>query len=150
MIRRPLAFLACLFLVAAVILMRLHPVRGCLPDIGEGTVVTVKGRLSDRYYKNDSYILVLSDAAPENGDQSSNKILVYLENDHKSLTDLPKTGSSVTVKGEFSLFNSATNPGEFNMQRQYGGGTIVALGTPEEVVKNKKSFTGKYLKGKLK
>ena len=31
-----------------------------------------------------------------------------------------------------------------------GGGTIVAQGTPEEVVKNKKSFTGKYLKGKLK
>ncbi|MBR1826057.1 MAG: excinuclease ABC subunit UvrA [Alphaproteobacteria bacterium] len=31
-----------------------------------------------------------------------------------------------------------------------GGGTIVATGTPEEVAKNKKSFTGKYLKGKLK
>ena len=31
-----------------------------------------------------------------------------------------------------------------------GGGTIVAQGTPEEVAKNKKSFTGKYLKGKLK
>ena len=30
-----------------------------------------------------------------------------------------------------------------------GGGEIVAIGTPEEVVKNKKSFTGKYLKGKL-
>ena len=119
MIRRPLAFLACLFLAAAVILMRLHPVRGCLPDIGEGTVVTVKGRLSDRYYKNDSYILVLSDAAPVDGDQGRNKILVYLENDHKSLTDLPKTGSSVTVKGEFSLFNSATNPGEFDLREYY-------------------------------
>ena len=30
-----------------------------------------------------------------------------------------------------------------------GGGTIVATGTPEEVAKNKNSFTGKYLKGKL-
>ena len=30
-----------------------------------------------------------------------------------------------------------------------GGGEIVATGTPEEVAKNKKSFTGKYLKGKL-
>ena len=27
-----------------------------------------------------------------------------------------------------------------------GGGTIVAKGTPEEVMKNKKSYTGKYLK----
>jgi excinuclease ABC subunit A len=31
-----------------------------------------------------------------------------------------------------------------------GGGMIVATGTPEEVAKSKKSFTGKYLKGKLK
>ena len=31
-----------------------------------------------------------------------------------------------------------------------GGGTIVAQGTPEEVAKSKKSWTGKYLKGKLK
>ena len=30
-----------------------------------------------------------------------------------------------------------------------GGGEIVATGTPEDVAKNKKSFTGKYLKGKL-
>lgn len=30
-----------------------------------------------------------------------------------------------------------------------GGGEIVAIGTPEEVAKNKKSFTGKYLKEKL-
>ena len=27
-----------------------------------------------------------------------------------------------------------------------GGGTIVATGTPEEIVKNKKSYTGKFLK----
>ena len=30
-----------------------------------------------------------------------------------------------------------------------GGGTIVATGTPEEVAKNEKSFTGQYLKGIL-
>ena len=30
-----------------------------------------------------------------------------------------------------------------------GGGTIVATGTPEEVAKNSKSFTGQYLKGLL-
>ena len=30
-----------------------------------------------------------------------------------------------------------------------GGGTIVATGTPEEVAKNDKSFTGHYLKGLL-
>ena len=30
------------------------------------------------------------------------------------------------------------------------GGTIVATGTPEEVAKNKKSYTGQYLKKMLK
>ncbi|MBR1841233.1 MAG: excinuclease ABC subunit A, partial [Alphaproteobacteria bacterium] len=30
-----------------------------------------------------------------------------------------------------------------------GGGEIIATGTPEEVAKNKRSFTGKYLKDKL-
>ena len=31
-----------------------------------------------------------------------------------------------------------------------GGGTIVATGTPEEIAKNKESFTGEYLKEMLK
>ena len=31
-----------------------------------------------------------------------------------------------------------------------GGGKIIAKGTPEEVVKSKKSYTGKYLKDILK
>jgi excinuclease ABC subunit A len=30
-----------------------------------------------------------------------------------------------------------------------GGGTIVATGTPEEVAKNKHSFTGQFLKAVL-
>ena len=30
-----------------------------------------------------------------------------------------------------------------------GGGQIVATGTPQQVAKNKKSFTGQYLKGVL-
>ena len=31
-----------------------------------------------------------------------------------------------------------------------GGGTIVAVGTPEEVSENKKSYTGQFLKGMLR
>ena len=31
-----------------------------------------------------------------------------------------------------------------------GGGEIIAEGTPEEIVKNKKSITGKFLKAELK
>ncbi len=31
-----------------------------------------------------------------------------------------------------------------------GGGEVVATGTPEEIVKNKRSYTGQYLKETLK
>ena len=31
-----------------------------------------------------------------------------------------------------------------------GGGTVVATGTPEEIAQSADSFTGQYLKGKLK
>jgi excinuclease ABC subunit A len=30
-----------------------------------------------------------------------------------------------------------------------GGGKVVAVGTPEEIIKNKKSFTAQYLKKEL-
>jgi len=30
-----------------------------------------------------------------------------------------------------------------------GGGEVIATGSPEEIVKNKKSWTGKYLKSVL-
>ena len=30
-----------------------------------------------------------------------------------------------------------------------GGGEIIATGTPEEIIKVARSYTGKYLKGKL-
>ena len=30
-----------------------------------------------------------------------------------------------------------------------GGGEIIATGTPEDIIKIKQSYTGKYLKGKI-
>lgn len=119
MIKRPLAFIACLFLISALMLMKLHPVRGCLPDISEGETVTVKGRLKEKQRKNDSYILVLSDAAPENGEGHKNKILVYLNNEYSSYEDLPPLGAKVVVSGTYSLFDRATNPGQFDMREHY-------------------------------
>ncbi len=119
MIRRPLAFIACLFLITAIVLMKLHPVRGCLPDIPEGSAIKAEGRLSDKQYKNNSYILVLSDAAPVNGDQCKNKILIILNEEYTSFSELPKMGSFVTVEGKYSLFNRARNPGEFDIREYY-------------------------------
>ncbi len=119
MIRRPLVFIACLFLLVTLILMKLHPIRGNPPDVPENTVITVTGHVSDRQNKNDSIILILKDAAPDKGGSGKTSVLIYLEEKNISLTDLPPMGCKVAVKGKFSLFDEAGNPGQFDMRRYY-------------------------------
>ncbi len=119
MIRRPLVFTALLFLIMTLILMKLHPIRGNPPDVPEGSVITVSGRVSDRQYKNDSFILILKDAAPDKGDSGKTSVIIYLEEKNTSLKELPPMGSRVRVRGKFSLFEEARNPGQFDMREFY-------------------------------
>jgi len=103
----------------ALILMKLHPIRGNPPDVPDNSLITVGGKLSDRQYKNDSFIIILEEAAPEKGDPDKTSVLIYLKDHYDSLSDLPPIGSRVTVRGKFSLFDEATNPGQFDMRRYY-------------------------------
>lgn len=119
MIKRPLSFIACLFLIVMILLMKLHPIRGNPPDLPEGSLITVTGRVRDRQYKNNSYILILSDAVPENGDSVKTSLLVYLEKEPVAFNLSPPIGSSVKVRGKLSLFQEATNPGQFDMRDYY-------------------------------
>lgn len=119
MIRRPLVFIACLFLIIALILMKLHPIRGNPPDVPDNSLITVSGKLSDRQYKNDSFIIILDSAAPEKGDPDKTSVFIYLKEQYDSLADLPPIGARVTVRGRFSLFEEASNPGQFDMRRYY-------------------------------
>ncbi len=136
MIRRPLSFIACLFLITLIMLLKLHPIRGNPPDIPEGKIVTLSGRLKDRQKKNGSFTLILSDTTlsdhsllntsiPDrrSPDQKNPpyrpSVLIYLDSTETSLSELPPLGSSVSVKGKFSLFEKATNPGQFDPEEYY-------------------------------
>lgn len=114
-----MVFLACLFLTAALIILKLHPIRGNPPDAEAGQSLTIYGKLKDKQYKNDSYILTLVNAAPENGDSGKTSVLIYLNSEYDSFSDLPPIGTRLSVKGDFSLFNEASNPGQFDMKKYY-------------------------------
>ncbi len=99
--------------------MKLHPIRGNPPDVPDNTFISVSGKISDRQYKNDSFILILKDAAPDKGDSGKTSVLVYLKEKNLNIMELPPMGSAVTVKGRFSLFAEAVNPGQFDLRKYY-------------------------------
>ncbi len=113
--------MACLFLVTAIMLLKLHPIRGNPPNVPAGKAVTLRGKLKERQEKNGSFILTLSNAEIQGEDQTPGKssVLVYLKDLNKSLSELPPIGSYLSVKGKFSPFESATNPGQFDPKEYY-------------------------------
>lgn len=67
-----------------------------------------------------------------------------------SFEALIKKGHSViVVEHNMDLVKCADYVIDLGPKGGKDGGTIIASGTPEEIVKNKKSFTGQYLKEKL-
>ncbi len=54
--------------------------------------------------------------------------------------------SVVVIEHNLDVIKTADHIIDLGPEGGSGGGTIVAQGTPEEVAKNKKSYTGKYLK----
>ena len=57
--------------------------------------------------------------------------------------------SIVVIEHNLDVIKTADYIIDLGPEGGNGGGTVVATGTPEEVAKNKKSFTGQYLKGVL-
>lgn len=55
----------------------------------------------------------------------------------------------IIIEHNLDVVKSADHIIDLGPEGGSGGGEIVAIGTPEEVAKNKKSYTGKYLKGVL-
>ena len=62
---------------------------------------------------------------------------------------IEKGHSIIVVEHNIELIKCADHIIDLGPGGGKNGGTLVASGTPEEVAKNKKSFTGKYLKDKL-
>ena len=66
------------------------------------------------------------------------------------LQALVDTGNTVLViEHNLDVIKVADHIIDLGPEGGDGGGTIVAIGTPEEVAKNKHSFTGQYLKRML-
>ena len=68
----------------------------------------------------------------------------------KVLNKLVDKGNTVLViEHNLDVIKSADYIIDLGPEGGEGGGEIVAVGTPEEIVRNKKSLTGKYLKEEL-
>jgi excinuclease ABC subunit A len=59
-------------------------------------------------------------------------------------------GSLLVIEHNLDVIKTADYVVDLGPEGGTGGGEIVAVGTPEEIVKNKKSHTAKYLKQVLK
>ena len=61
-----------------------------------------------------------------------------------------KGNSIVVIEHNLEVIKSADYIIDLGPEGGEGGGEIVAQGTPEEIVKNNKSYTGKFLSDILK
>ena len=113
-------------LILTLFFMCLRPVGLKDPPAETGTNITMTGVLTDRQYKNNSYVLHLSDAYVTDQAYSGNKnpgskkysgVQVWLEK--ASYKDLPMIGEKIEVSGKAENFSEASNPGEFDMRRYY-------------------------------
>lgn len=67
------------------------------------------------------------------------------------LNQLVEGGNSmVIIEHNLDVVKTADHVIDMGPEGGSGGGTVVAEGTPEEIAKNSRSFTGKYLSGMLK
>jgi len=69
----------------------------------------------------------------------------------KVISDLTQKGNTmVIIEHNLEVIKSADYIIDLGPEGGDGGGEVVAVGTPEEVASNPKSYTGKFLKGVLK
>ena len=69
----------------------------------------------------------------------------------KAINQLVEQGHAVLIiEHNLDVIKSADHVIDLGPEGGSKGGKIIAIGTPEEIAKNKKSYTGKYLKKVLK
>ena len=105
---------------------------------GEAQRIKLATELSKRGTGNTIYIL----DEPTTGLHTADIHMLI-----KVLQELVDRGNTVVViEHNLDVIKTADHIIDLGPEGGSGGGTIVATGRPEEVVKNKKSYTGKYLK----
>ena len=67
------------------------------------------------------------------------------------INDLVNKGNTVLIiEHNLDVVKLADHIIDLGPEGGHGGGNIIAKGTPEEIVKVKESYTGKFLKAELK
>lgn len=120
LMRRPL-FMACLCLVMALAIGRILTGadtggNGVLPP--DGSPVRITGRIDTR----TSEIIILKSISIIQNDQKysySGKLQCELTNTQEAQN--LRLGQQIALEGVFSYFDTATNPGEFDVQAYYAG-----------------------------
>ena len=109
---------------------------------GEAQRIKLSEELSKKDTGNTFYIL----DEPTTGLHFSdiNQLLKVLQ----SLVD--KGNTVLIIEHNLDMIKCADHIIDIGPEGGHKGGTIVATGTPEEVAKNKKSITGKYIRAELK
>lgn len=92
----------------------------------DGQTISLIGEVSQKEYKNGKYQIYLknacrSDSISSNDDNRIEKsgVLLYLDEAYDSAKSLPPIGCKVCVKGKKRLFETASNPGQFDTARYY-------------------------------
>ena len=105
---------------------------------GEAQRIKLATELSKRGTGNTIYIL----DEPTTGLHTADIHMLI-----KVLQELVDRGNTVVViEHNLDVIKTADHIIDLGPEGGSGGGTIVATGRPEEIVKNKNSYTGKYLK----
>lgn len=89
-------------------------------DCLSGRKIKACGTLSEKYFKNGSFFLILSDTRISQGDvfeKEKFNIIVKLDGEYSEYDDLPHIGCCVLVKGRMYIFDTARNPGQFDQAR---------------------------------
>ena len=100
----------------------------------DGEKVILSGRVCEKGFQGDLEYFLLTDLSFDQNAATSrqiNSILQQMKTDKlqcflalESGGALPKIGSRICAEGEFSLFETATNPGEFDYAQYYQGKRI--------------------------
>lgn len=120
--KRPACVIGMCLMLTLRMLFALRPPDTDALRFMDGMKVGVAGTVDDKYIKHDNTYLILDnpkiisgeDLTDELSELKLNRIKIKLKDAGCSLSDAPKTGSEVTVRGRAMAFPKARNPGNFD------------------------------------
>ncbi len=116
--KRPMCLVALCLTAMILFILKIRPPTPAPHLFDEDSTVCAEGRITDKYFKNQSYYLNLSNARISREQSPKNKtfnIIVKLKQDYPDLTALPEIGKICTIRGKPYYFDEAVNPGQFDL-----------------------------------